>query len=147
MLLPLSGPGGATGEVMRQIMEGYFADINEGGGVFGRSIELMAVPMGETPDASINTLRNAFDTESIFAVVGAYSVGYDEALLGYLRSDNVPLIGPFTLDPGDAFLDAGAFYLFAGFGPWPTVPRRVRSSLRARQVRARSRCCGPPGIV
>jgi ABC-type branched-subunit amino acid transport system substrate-binding protein len=114
-LLPLSGPGGATGEVMRQVMEGYFADINEGGGVFGRSIELLAVPMGETPEASMDKLRDAFDTESIFAVVGAYSVGYDDALLGYLRSDNVPLIGPFTLDPGDAFVDAGAFYLFAGF--------------------------------
>jgi ABC-type branched-subunit amino acid transport system substrate-binding protein len=114
-LLPLSGPAGATGEAMRQVMHGYFAEINEGGGVFGRNIELMAVPMGETPEASMVTLREAFDAESIFAVVGAYSVGYDEELLGYLRSDNVPLIGPFTLDPGDAFLDAGAFYLFSGF--------------------------------
>jgi ABC-type branched-subunit amino acid transport system substrate-binding protein len=114
-LLPLSGPGGATGEAMRQAMQGYFAEINEGGGIFGRTIELMAVPMGETPDASMDMLREAFDTESIFAVVGAYSVGYDEALLGYLRSDNVPLVGPFTLDPGDAFLDGTAFYLFSGF--------------------------------
>jgi len=114
-LLPLSGPAGATGEVMRQVLQGYFAELNEGGGVFGRTVELMAVPMGETPEASMDTLREAFDTESFFAVVGAYSVGYDAALLGYLRSDNVPLIGPFTLDPGDAFLDAAAFYLFSGF--------------------------------
>lgn len=114
-LLPLSGPGGATGEAMRQVMQGFFAEINEGGGVFGRRIDFMAVPMGETADATMDTLREAFDTESIFAVVGAYSVGYDEALLGYLRSDNVPLVGPFTLDPGDAFLDAAAFYLFSGF--------------------------------
>lgn len=114
-LLPLSGPAGATGDVMRQVMEGYFTEINEGGGVFGRKIELMAVPMGETPDASMDTLREAFDTEGAFAVVGAYSIGYDDKLLGYVRSDNVPLIGPFTLDPGDAFLDAASFYLFSGF--------------------------------
>jgi ABC-type branched-subunit amino acid transport system substrate-binding protein len=114
-LLPLSGPAGATGEAMRQVIQGYFDEVNEGGGIFGRRIELLPVPMAETPDASMDTLREAFDTESIFALVGAYSVGYDQALLGYVRSDNVPLIGPFTLDPGDAFLDASAFYLFAGF--------------------------------
>jgi ABC-type branched-subunit amino acid transport system substrate-binding protein len=114
-LLPLSGPAAATGDVMRRVMEGYFAEINDNGGIFGRRIELLAVPMGQTPDASVNTLREAFDAEGIFAVVGAYSIGYDEALLGYLRSDNVPLVGPFTLDPGDAFIDANAYYLFSGF--------------------------------
>jgi ABC-type branched-subunit amino acid transport system substrate-binding protein len=114
-LLPLSGAGGATGEPMRQVMQGYFAEINDDGGIFGRRIELLPIPMGDTPEASIETLREAFRTESIFALVGAYSVGYDEALLGYLRADNVPLVGPFTLDPGDAFMDAAAFYLFAGF--------------------------------
>jgi ABC-type branched-subunit amino acid transport system substrate-binding protein len=114
-LLPLSGPAGATGDVMRRVMEGYFAEINDEGGIFGRRIELLAVPMGETAEASMNTLREAFDAESIFAVVGAYSIGFDEALLGYLRSDNVPLVGPFTLNPGDSFLDANAFYLFSGF--------------------------------
>jgi ABC-type branched-subunit amino acid transport system substrate-binding protein len=113
-LLPLSGPAAATGEVMRRVMEGYFAEINEDGGLFGRRIELLAVPMGQTPEASMETLREAFDAGGLFAVVGAYSVGFDEALLGYLRSDNVPLIGPFTLNPGDAYIDANAYYLFSG---------------------------------
>jgi ABC-type branched-subunit amino acid transport system substrate-binding protein len=31
-----------------------------------------------------------------------------------LRDDGVPLVGPFTLDPGDAFLDSTAFYLYPG---------------------------------
>ena len=114
-LLPLSGDGATVGEAMRQVMQGYFAEVNDAGGIFGRQIELLAVPMAQTANASIETVREAFRTESIFALVGAYSVGYDEALLGYLRTDNVPLIGPFTLDPGDAFIDSGAFYLFAGF--------------------------------
>ena len=113
-MLPLSGPAAATGEVMRRVLEGFFAGINDEGGIFGRRIELMTVPMGETPDASMDRLRAAFEAESIFAVVGPYSVGYDEALLDYLRSDNVPLIGPFTLNPGDSFLDASAYYLFSG---------------------------------
>ena len=87
---------------------------NEAGGVFGRRIELMTVPMGQSAEASLGILRDAFASEGFFALVGAYSVGLDDALLTYLRSDNVPLVGPFTLDPGDAYFDAAAFYLYAG---------------------------------
>jgi ABC-type branched-subunit amino acid transport system substrate-binding protein len=114
-LLPLSGGGNDTGEAMRKVLDGYFADINEQGGVFGRRIELLAVPMGQTAAASLDTLREALDSEGILALVGAFTVGIDEALLTLLRSDNVPLVGPFTLDPGDAYFDAAAFYLYAGF--------------------------------
>ncbi len=135
-VLPLSGDGAAVGEAMRQVMEGYFAEVNDAGGIFGRQIELLAVPMAQTADASIETVREAFRTESIFALVGAYSVGYDEALLGYLRSDNVPLIGPFTLDPGDSFLDAAAFYLFSGFDDQARVlaDRALADGAAANQV-------------
>jgi len=113
-LLPLSGPAGETGEAMRQVMQGYFAEVNKKGGVFGRRIELLAVPTGQTPGDTLDTLRDAFGSEGALALVGGYTVGLDEQLLTLLRSDNVPLVGPFTLDPGDAFLDATAFYLFAG---------------------------------
>jgi ABC-type branched-subunit amino acid transport system substrate-binding protein len=113
-LLPMSGRAGETGNAMRIALEGYFNDINEAGGVFGRRIELMTVPMGQSAEASLGILRDAFASEGFFALVGAYSVGLDDALLTYLRSDNVPLVGPFTLDPGDAYFDAAAFYLYAG---------------------------------
>jgi ABC-type branched-subunit amino acid transport system substrate-binding protein len=113
-LLPLSGRSGETGQAMRQVLQGYFAEINKKGGVFGRRIELRAVPTGRTPEASLDALRKAFGNEGLFALVGAYTVGLDDELLTFLRSDNVPMIGPFTLDPGDAYLDSAAFYLYAG---------------------------------
>ena len=113
-LLPLSGRAGETGEAMRQVLEGYFAEINKNGGIFGRDVELLAVPAGETADATVDTLRNAFDSEGIFALVGAYTVGLDDTLLTFLRADNVPMVGPYTLDPGDAYFDTAAFYLYAG---------------------------------
>jgi ABC-type branched-subunit amino acid transport system substrate-binding protein len=113
-LLPLAGRASETGEAMRQVLQGYFAEVNKDGGVFGRQIELLAVPRGETPAAGLDALREAFDSEGVFALVGSYTIGLDESLLTFLRSDNVPLVGPFTLDPGDAFIDSTAFYLFAG---------------------------------
>jgi ABC-type branched-subunit amino acid transport system substrate-binding protein len=114
-LLPLSGKAGAVGEAMQQVLLGHFADVNKQGGIFGRRIELLAIPTAETAEDSLQRVREAFATEGIFALVGAYSIGLDETLLAFTRSDNVPLVGPFTLDPGDAFLDSAAFYLYAGF--------------------------------
>jgi ABC-type branched-subunit amino acid transport system substrate-binding protein len=113
-LLPMSGRAGETGQAMRQVLEGYFAEVNQDGGIFGRRIEMLTAPTGETAAATLDSLREMFDTEGVLALVGAYTVGLDEDLLTYLRSDSVPLVGPFTLDPGDAFLDATAFYLFSG---------------------------------
>ena len=114
-LLPLGGPAAATGQAMAMVMQGYFEEINKKGGIFGRRIDLLAVPFGQSAEASIGNLQQALAEEGAFAVVGAYTIGLDEALLDMLRVDNVPLIGPFTLDPGDAFFDAAAFYLYAGF--------------------------------
>jgi ABC-type branched-subunit amino acid transport system substrate-binding protein len=113
-LLPLSGRAGETGQAMRQVLEGYFGRVNEQGGVFGRRVELLTVPMSGTVDDSLARLREAFGGEGIFALVGAYTIGLDDELLTFLRSDNIPMVGPFTLDPGDAFFDAAAFYLYAG---------------------------------
>lgn len=113
-LLPLAGQAGETGQAMRQVLESYFAKINNKGGVFGRQIRLLAVPTGDSPEASLENVREAFDSEGIFALVGAYTIGLDDELLTFLRSNNVPMVGPFTLDPGDAYFDSAAFYLYAG---------------------------------
>lgn len=114
-LLPLNGPLGETGQAMAMVMQGHFEEINKKGGIFGRRIDLLAVPFGQSAAASLGNLQQALATEGAFAVVGAYTIGLDEPLLDLLRTDNVPLVGPFTLDPGDAFFDGAAFYIYAGF--------------------------------
>jgi len=114
-LLPLTGPAGRLGQAMAQVMHAHFEDVNAGGGVFGRRVELLTVPFAASPEATLDTLRAAFDKEGIFALVGAYTVGFDDALLAMLREARVPLVGPFTLDPGDGFTDAAAFYMYPGF--------------------------------
>ena len=114
-MLPREGRAAALGDAMEKMLRGYFADVNTRGGVFGRQIELVTVPLGTTPEASLANLQQAFDTQGIFALVGGYTIGLDDALLELLRFDNVPLVGPFTLDPGDVLLDAAAFYLYPGF--------------------------------
>ena len=114
-LLPLQGPQGALGQSMAQVMHAYFEKINAQGGVFGRRIELLAVPYGTSPQATLDNLRMAFQQEGIFALVGAYTVGMDQEILDLLREEGAPLVGPFTLDPGDEIVNAAAFYLYPGF--------------------------------
>jgi ABC-type branched-subunit amino acid transport system substrate-binding protein len=100
---------------MAQVLHGYLEELNQRGGVFGRKVELLVIPYGATPQATLDNLRAAFDSEGIFALVGAYTVGLDEPVLDVLREQGAPLVGPFTLNPGDVLADAASFYIYSGF--------------------------------
>jgi ABC-type branched-subunit amino acid transport system substrate-binding protein len=114
-LLPTDGRAAGLGQAIEKVLRAHFADVNSQGGIFGRQLELVTVPLGATPEASLENLQQAFDEHGVFALVGGYTIGLDDALLELLRLNNTPLVGPFTLDPGDALLDAAAFYLYPGF--------------------------------
>ena len=114
-LLPLRGPRGPMGEAMARVMHAYLQEVNAEGGVYGRRLDLLTVAYGDSAESTLDNLRQAFREEGIFALVGAYTVGLDEDLLALLRERDVPLVGPFTLDPGNQLLNEGAFYLYPGF--------------------------------
>lgn len=114
-LLPLDGRMADLGRAMEAALQASFAEVNAAGGIYGRRIEVVPVPLGASVEASLDKLRSAFNSRGIFALVSGYTVGIDEQLLDFLRQDNVPLVGPFTLDPGSAFADGNAFYMFPGF--------------------------------
>ncbi len=100
---------------MLQVMHACFKDLNAQGGIFGRRLELLAIPYGATAEATLDNLRLALERQGVFALVGAYTVGLDQPVLDLLREEGVPLVGPFTLDPGDEIVNEAAFYLYSGF--------------------------------
>jgi ABC-type branched-subunit amino acid transport system substrate-binding protein len=114
-LLPLQGGQAELGKAMAQAMLAYFRELNERGGIFGRKLELLAIPYGVSAEATLDNLRSAFEKEGVFAMVGAYTVGFDEQILDLLREEKMPMIGPFTLNPGDALMNADVFYIYPGF--------------------------------
>lgn len=114
-LLPLEGPQAGLGRAMEAALKAALEDVNARGGVFGRRIELVTVALGPTPDATLERLQKTLADQRTFALVSGYTVGLDAELLDLLRHDSVPLVGPFTLEPGDAYLDGTAFYLYSGF--------------------------------
>ena len=77
-------------------------------------------------------------------MVGAYTVGMDQPVLDLLREEEVPLVGPFTLDPGDEIVNAAAFYLYRDSwnrrGCWRARrSRKGRGSVAAGDGRASNR--------
>lgn len=114
-LLPLRGPGGELGQAMAQVLHAFFQELNAAGGIYGRRIELLAIPLGDSVEETLDNLHLAMRREGIFALVGAYTVGLDRPLLDLLRVERMPLVGPFTLDPGDETLNEAAFYVYPGF--------------------------------
>ena len=114
-LLPLQGPQGGLGQAMAQVMHAHFKEVNKRGGIFGRKLELLAIPYANSAQGTLDNLRSAFDSEGIFALVGAYTIGLDEPILELLREQGAPLVGPFTLNPGNAFINADSFYIYPGF--------------------------------
>jgi len=120
-LLPLQGPQGGLGQAMAQVMHAHFEEVNKSGGIFGRRLELLAIPYGDSAQGTLDNLRRAFEKEGIFALVGAYTIGLDEPILEMLREQGAPLVGPFTLNPGDAFINADSFYIYPGFAEQAVV--------------------------
>jgi ABC-type branched-subunit amino acid transport system substrate-binding protein len=114
-LLPLQGSRGELGQAMAQAMLAYFKEINQRGGVFGRKLELLAIPYGSSAESTLDNLRAAIESEGLFALVGAYTIGMDEQILELLQEQKIPMIGPFTLNPGDAFINEDVFYIYPGF--------------------------------
>jgi ABC-type branched-subunit amino acid transport system substrate-binding protein len=114
-LLPLQGLRGELGQAMAQVMLAYFKEVNQRGGVFGRKLELLAIPYGSSAESTLDNLRAAFEQEGVFALVGAYTIGMDEQILELLREQKMPMIGPFTQNPGDAFINEDVFYIYPGF--------------------------------
>lgn len=114
-LLPLRGPKSGLGQAMAQVMHAHFQEVNKQGGVFGRRLELLAIPYGTSPQNTLDNLRSAFAEEGIFALVGAYTIGLDEPILEMLRVEQTPLVGPFTLNPGDEIINTASFYIYPGF--------------------------------
>jgi ABC-type branched-subunit amino acid transport system substrate-binding protein len=114
-LLPGDGPRAPLGQAMAGVMAAYFDQVNQAGGVFGRRVELVTIPRADSPDESLENVAGFLAAGDLFCLVGGYTVGLDDEILSILRPDGVPLIGPFTLDPGDEVADAAAFYLYPGF--------------------------------
>ena len=113
-LLPARGALAETGAAMRDVLAAYFNELNAGGGVFGRRVEVQFAETGAEPAATAANARRLIEEGQVFAFVGGLSAGADGQVAALAQESEVPFVGPVTLLP-----QAGAgryvFYLMPGF--------------------------------
>jgi ABC-type branched-subunit amino acid transport system substrate-binding protein len=113
-LLPMTGPLAEIGGVAKAVIAGYFNDINNGGGIYNRRLELY---VADAPDASSigASAKRLIEDEQVFCLAGAFTAGADDDAFALMKSAETPLVGPFTLFPRvGSPPNRHVFYLFSG---------------------------------
>lgn len=115
VLLAPGAPLAGRNEAVRAVLMAYFTEVNRGGGLYNRQIDLR---FSETPEALEERLQAArafIEEEQLFALVAPFIAGADEALAALAAEEAIPCIGAFSLHPQVGFpLNRQVFYLYAG---------------------------------
>lgn len=94
---PMSGPNGAYGVEMRQVIEAYFAQLNKSGGVNGRKLELVALDDGYETEKTVANTKALLNEKSAFALLAYYgSSPTTEAMNTVFGPAKVPLVGTIS---------------------------------------------------
>ena len=97
----LEGPAAGLGQGMRAGLTAAFAEVNRGGGVRGRKLDLVSYDDGYEPARSVEITRRLIEHDRVFALVGPVGTPTCEATQPVAAAAGVPFIGAFT---GAAFL-------------------------------------------
>ncbi len=110
--LPLSGPLEPAGQSIRETLERVFAEASRDGGIYGRSIDLVAEDSLGTAAGLLDATRRLVNDDHVFALTASLHTGSSTDAVRLLESAQIPLIGPVGLSPHENGLpNAYVFYL------------------------------------
>lgn len=114
-VLPAQGVFAELGQAMRAVLEAFFDEINQKGGIYNRKIELIHEDSGASSPSIPAALNKLIEERGVFAVVSPFTLGADQEAAALAETHEVPMIGPFTLFPEDIHaLNRYTFYLLSG---------------------------------
>ena len=97
MSSPFSGPNGAYGTEMREVIERYFDQVNKGGGVNGRKLAHAALDDGYETDRTVANTKALIDDKKVFSLLAFYgSSPTTEAMNKVFGPARVPLVGTIS---------------------------------------------------
>lgn len=97
MTSPLSGPNGAYGTDMKEIIGAYFQQINNTGGINGRKLELVALDDGYETERALANTRTLIGEKKVFALLASYGSSPTTAAMNEVFGPaRVPLIGTIS---------------------------------------------------
>jgi branched-chain amino acid transport system substrate-binding protein len=86
---PYSGPGSGASPIARAI-GGYFAWLNDHGGINGRKVELVSLDDGYSPPKTVEQTRRLVEADGVLAMFGSLGTPTGEAVRAYLNGKKVP---------------------------------------------------------
>jgi ABC-type branched-subunit amino acid transport system substrate-binding protein len=110
MSAPFSGPNGAYGTEMREAINAYISQINAGGGIFNRKIELVALDDGYETERAVANTTKLLNEHKVFALVGYYGSSPTTAAMEVFSAAETPLVG--TISGADSLRKPANRYLF-----------------------------------
>jgi branched-chain amino acid transport system substrate-binding protein len=72
-LVPLTGAGGSYGPSMAKAAKAVIDQVNAGGGILGRQVELSVADDQTSPDAAVRAARQLIDVDKVCAIIGTWA--------------------------------------------------------------------------
>jgi branched-chain amino acid transport system substrate-binding protein len=109
---PFSGPASSTSPVERQ-MAGYFAMINDRGGINGRKIDFIALDDGYMPPKTVEQTRRLVEQDQVLFMYGQLGTPTNVAVRPYLNGKKVPQL--FVTTGSNSLIDPKKYPWTMGF--------------------------------
>jgi ABC-type branched-subunit amino acid transport system substrate-binding protein len=117
-LLPNTGRFGELGQAVKGILQAHLDEVNRGGGIHGRKLELVSAEYpSEDREAATGALRKLVAQGDVFALLSPFAAGIEEELGRLANEARIPVVGPLSLfgdDPRTS--NQQVFHLLSGIG-------------------------------
>ena len=91
-----SGPAEELGTNMRLGINTAFHEVNEAGGVHGRSLELLSLDDAYEPEKAVTNTLSLIEDEQVFMLIGAVGTPTSRSATPVSVAAGVPYLAPFT---------------------------------------------------
>ena len=91
-----SGPAQELGRNMRLGIRAAFNEVNQGGGVHGRRLELSSLDDAYEPEAAVTNTIRLIERDKVFALIGEVGTPTSRSATPVAADAEVPFIAPFT---------------------------------------------------
>lgn len=97
VLLPLSGRLATAGTDTLRVLQSYFDDVNGGGGIYGRHLDLIGRDVGGGATAALEAVRAlSRGPDEVFCFLGNAGAGAGGDVLAVASAEKIPVIGPLS---------------------------------------------------
>jgi ABC-type branched-subunit amino acid transport system substrate-binding protein len=98
-ILPPPGDSETLSRSIGAALVAYVDEVNSGGGLYGRRLELRLVTAAESPASRYEQAARLLEEGNVFALTACFASGWERELAGLSRVSAVPLVGALTPTP------------------------------------------------